>query len=119
MTAGQRLLAIGLVLGVTLVAFEVTAVVTAMPTITDELDGDSLYGLAIAVYTLANMVALVAAGELADRHGPALPYADLDRHVHRRPDRRRGGADDGVGGDRPHAAGRRHRRRCSRSPTRS
>jgi MFS family permease len=74
MTSGQRMLAIGLVLGVTLVAFEVTSVVTAMPTITDELGGDSLYGLAMAVYTLANMVALVAAGELADRRGPALPY---------------------------------------------
>jgi MFS family permease len=74
MTAGQRLLAIGLVLGVTLVAFEVTAVVTAMPTITDELGGDSLYGLAMAVYTLANMVSLVAAGEMADRRGPTVPY---------------------------------------------
>lgn len=74
MTASQRLLAIGLVLGVTLVAFEVTAVVTAMPTITDELGGDSLYGLATAVYTLANMVALVAAGEMADRRGPTAPY---------------------------------------------
>lgn len=74
LSAGQRLLAIGLVLGVTLMAFEVTAVVTAMPTITDELDGTSLYGLTVAVYTLANMVALVAAGELADRRGPAFPY---------------------------------------------
>jgi MFS family permease len=45
-----------------------------MPTITDELGGDSLYGLAMAVYTLANMVALVAAGEMADKRGPALPY---------------------------------------------
>ena len=45
-----------------------------MPTITDELGGDSLYGLAMAVYTLANMVALVAAGEMADRRGPAVPY---------------------------------------------
>ena len=45
-----------------------------MPTITDELHGDSLYGVAMAVYTLANMVALVAAGEMADRKGPTLPY---------------------------------------------
>jgi MFS family permease len=74
LTPSQRLLATGLVLGVTLVAFEVTAIVTAMPTITDELGGTSLYGLAVAVYTLANMVALVAAGELADRRGPVLPY---------------------------------------------
>ena len=42
LTRAQRLLAVGLVLGVTLVAFEVTAVVTAMPTIADVLDGDSL-----------------------------------------------------------------------------
>lgn len=75
MSASQRLLAIGLVLGVTLVAFEVTAVITALPTITDELGGDSLYGVTLAAYTLANLVALVAAGELADRHGPTNPYA--------------------------------------------
>ena len=75
LTAAQRLLAAGLVLGVTLVAFEVTAVITALPTITDELDGDSLYGVTLAAYTLANLVALVAAGELADRYGPTKPYA--------------------------------------------
>lgn len=75
LTAGQRLLAVGLILGVSLVAFEVTAVITALPTITDELGGDSLYGLSLASYTLANLVALVAAGELADRRGPAVPYA--------------------------------------------
>src|SRR6476619_5059906 len=74
MTRDQRVLAIGLVLGVTLVAFEVTAVITALPTITDELGGDSLYGLALAAYTLANLVALVAAGGLADRRGPSLPF---------------------------------------------
>ncbi len=75
MTAAQRVLAAGLVLGVTLVAFEVTAVITALPTITDELSGDSLYGVTLAAYTLANLVALVAAGELADRYGPTKPYA--------------------------------------------
>lgn len=75
LSASQRLLATGLVLGVTLVAFEVTAIVTAMPTITADLDGDSLFGLAAAVYTLANLVATVAAGELADRRGAVVPYA--------------------------------------------
>jgi nitrate/nitrite transporter NarK len=74
MTRAQRVLAAGLVLGVTLVAFETTSVITALPTITDDLGGDSLYGVALAAYTLANLVALVAAGELADRHGPAKPY---------------------------------------------
>lgn len=72
--ADQRRLAAGLVLSVTLVAFEVTAIITALPTIADALDGDSLYGVTLAAYTLANMVALVAAGELADRHGPAIPF---------------------------------------------
>ena len=74
LTGAQRRLMTGLVLGVTLVAFEVTSVVTALPTITDELHGTSLYGLAVAVYTLANMVALVTTGELADRYGPVKPY---------------------------------------------
>lgn len=70
----QRLLAIGLVLGVTMVAFEITAVITTLPTITDQLHGDSLYGVALACYTLANLVALVVTGELTDRFGPAKPY---------------------------------------------
>lgn len=70
----QRLLAIGLVLGVMMVAFEITAVLTALPTITDQLHGDSLYGVALACYTLANLVALVVTGELTDRYGPARPY---------------------------------------------
>lgn len=70
----QRLLAIGLVLGVTMVAFEITAVLTALPSITDQLHGDSLYGVALACYTLANLVALVVTGELTDRFGPARPY---------------------------------------------
>ena len=70
----QRLMAIGLVLGVTMVAFEITAVITTLPTITDELHGDSLYGVALACYTLANLVGLVVTGELTDRYGPAKPY---------------------------------------------
>lgn len=74
LTREQRALAVGLVLGVTLVAFEMTAVLTALPTITDELGGESLYGVALAAYTLADVVALVVTGELADRRGPRLPY---------------------------------------------
>lgn len=68
------MLALGLFLGVMMVAFEITAVLTALPSITDQLGGDSLYGLALACYTLANLVALVATGELTDRFGPARPY---------------------------------------------
>ncbi|MCU1400593.1 MAG: hypothetical protein JWN62_3702 [Acidimicrobiales bacterium] len=72
--AGQRALAVGLVLSVTLVAFESTAVITALPTITDELDGLSLYGTTIAAYMLADLMALVWAGETADRRGVRLPF---------------------------------------------
>ena len=61
-------------MAVMLVAFEVTSVITALPTITDELGGDSLYGVTLAIYTLANLVALVATGEFSDRRGPALPF---------------------------------------------
>ncbi len=63
-----------MVMAVMLVAFEVTSVITALPTITDELGGDSLYGVTLAVYTLANLVALVATGEFSDRRGPAVPF---------------------------------------------
>ncbi|MEI6497147.1 MAG: MFS transporter [Actinomycetota bacterium] len=73
--ASHRLLAIGLVLSVTLVAFESTALITALPTITKALNGDSYYGITLAVYTLANLVALVAAGRAADRRGPAPVFA--------------------------------------------
>jgi MFS family permease len=67
-------LAVGLVLSVVLIGFEVTAVATALPTISDELGGDSLYGVSLAIYTLANMVSLVAAGEASDRWGPLRPF---------------------------------------------
>src|SRR3954447_19659104 len=72
--AGQRALAVGLVLSVTLVAFESTAVITALPTITDDLDGLSLYGTTIAAYMLADLMALVWAGETADRRGVRRPF---------------------------------------------
>lgn len=70
----SRGLAVALVLSVTLVAFETTAVITALPTISDELDGDSLYGATLAAYLLANLVALVAVAEIIDRRGPRLPF---------------------------------------------
>lgn len=73
--ARRGLLAVGLVLATTLIAFEVTAVITALPTVSDELGGDSLYGATLAAYTLANIVSLVAVGGLIDSRGPRVPYA--------------------------------------------
>ncbi len=72
--SSQRTLAVGLVLSVSLVAFETTAVITALPTITDELDGLPLYGATIAAYMLADLVALVWAGEKADKRGVRFPF---------------------------------------------
>jgi MFS family permease len=74
LNASQRALAIGLVLSVTLVAFESTAVITALPTITDELHGIALYGITIAAYMLADLIALVWASQQADRRGVRLPF---------------------------------------------
>ena len=71
---GRRLLGLGLFLTVTIAAFEVTAIITALPTIVDELDGTSLYGAALAANMLSSIVAIVAAGEYADRHGPVRPF---------------------------------------------
>ncbi len=59
---------------VTIGAFEATAVITALPTITDEFHGDSLYGLTVAVNLLANIIVIVAAAIAADRHGPGRPF---------------------------------------------
>ncbi len=70
----QRALATGLIMAVTLNAFEAVAVVTAMPAISSELDGDRLYGAAFSAYMLASLVALVVSGEQADRRGPAVPF---------------------------------------------
>lgn len=70
----STLLAAGLFLAVTIAAFETTAVITALPTIVDELNGRSLYGLTLSINMLANLIAIVGAGEAADRRGPAFPF---------------------------------------------
>ena len=91
-------MAIGLVLGVMMVAFEITAVHhRAADDHRRTATATRLYGVALACYTLANLVALVVTGELTDRYGPAKPYlaslavfaAGLDRCGNR--------ADHGVG----------------------
>lgn len=71
---GTRALAVGVVMAITMNAFEAMSVATAMPAVADDLGGDSLYGAAFSAYMLANLIALVAAGEQADRRGPAAPF---------------------------------------------
>lgn len=70
----HRSLAVGLVMAITMNAFEAMAVVTAMPAVSDDLGGDRFYGAAFSAYMLANLVSLVATGEQADRRGPFAPF---------------------------------------------
>src|SRR4051794_6538493 len=46
-----------------------------MPVAAKELDGLRLYGWAFSAFMLANLVGITVAGPLADRRGPARPFA--------------------------------------------
>jgi MFS family permease len=70
----RRALSAGLVLTITLAAFESLAVATVMPAVRADLGGLSLYGWVFSAYMLGSLIGIVLAGSLADRHGPALPY---------------------------------------------
>ncbi|AEI12528.1 MFS transporter [Cellulomonas gilvus] len=58
-----------------LAAFESLAVTTVMPTVSEALDGASLYALAFAAPLATGVVGMVVAGAWADRAGPARPLA--------------------------------------------
>jgi MFS family permease len=70
----RRPLAVGLVMAVTLVATEAMAVAAALPALSEDLRGDSLYGTSLSVFMVASLVTLVMSGELADRRGPLAPF---------------------------------------------
>lgn len=70
----RRRLTIGLVLTVTLVAFESLAVSTVMPQVEDDLGGLSLYGWVFSAFFLGTLVGAVMAGQAADRRGTAPPF---------------------------------------------
>jgi MFS family permease len=71
----RRRLSIGLVLTVTLVAFEALAVSTVLPVVSDDLGGIGLYGWVFSAFFLGGMLGIVTAGRLADQRGTAVPYA--------------------------------------------
>lgn len=71
----RRALTIGLLMAVTLVAFEALAVATVMPRAEQDLGGLTLYGWAFSGFLLASIVGITWAGEQADRHGPGRPLA--------------------------------------------
>ncbi|MFE6407575.1 MFS transporter [Streptomyces sp. NPDC057837] len=70
---GYRALSIGIVSVVLLIAFEATAVGTAMPVAARELDGIPLYAFAFSGYFTTSLFGMVLAGQWSDRHGPLGP----------------------------------------------
>ncbi|MEV5491809.1 MFS transporter [Streptomyces bobili] len=68
-----RALSIGIVSVVLLIAFEATAVGTAMPVAARELDGVSLYAFAFSGYFTTSLFGMVLAGQWSDRRGPLGP----------------------------------------------
>ncbi|MGY3202001.1 MFS family permease [Streptomyces sp. TE5632] len=70
-----RALSIGIVSVVLLIAFEATAVGTAMPVAARELDGVSLYAFAFSGYFTTSLFGMVLSGQWSDRRGPLAPLA--------------------------------------------
>ncbi|HEV7720559.1 MAG TPA: MFS transporter [Iamia sp.] len=71
----RRRLTVGLVMTITLVAFESLAIATVMPTVEDDLGGRALYGWVFSGFFLASLAGIVVTGILTDRRGPMLPFA--------------------------------------------
>lgn len=68
-----RALTLGIVATVLLVAFEATAVNTAMPVAARALHGVGQYAFAFSAYFTTSLLAMVVSGEWADRRGPRAP----------------------------------------------
>ncbi|MFE5143325.1 MFS transporter [Streptomyces fagopyri] len=66
----HRSLTVGIVSVVLLIAFEATAVGTAMPVAARELDGVALYAFAFSGYFTTSLFGMVLAGQWSDRDGP-------------------------------------------------
>ncbi|MEW2356525.1 MFS transporter [Spirillospora sp. NPDC029432] len=69
----HRASTIGIVLVVTLLAFESMAVSTVMPVITRDLDGLALYAWGFSATLIAGLPSTVLGGGWVDRSGPARP----------------------------------------------
>lgn len=65
----RRGMTIGLIMLVTLVAFEALAVNTALPDAADELGGLGLYGWVFAAFMLATVASIAVSGRAIDRRG--------------------------------------------------
>ena len=70
-----RALTFGIVSVVLLIAFEATAVGTAMPVAARELHGLGLYAFAFSGFFTTSLLAMVVSGQWCDRSGPLAPLA--------------------------------------------
>jgi MFS family permease len=75
LSPARRALSIGLLLVLTLVAFEALAVATVLPAAEQDIGGLRLYGWAFGAFLLASLIGITWAGRQADRRGPARPFA--------------------------------------------
>ncbi|MGW5344960.1 MFS transporter [Streptomyces sp. NPDC004050] len=68
--SAYRTLSIGMVSCIFLIAFEATAVGTAMPVAARELDGIGVYAFAFSAYFTTSLLGMVLSGQWCDRQGP-------------------------------------------------
>lgn len=68
-----RLSTLGVLIIITIVAFEAMAVATALPTAARSLHGLAYYGWAFTGFLVSSVVGMVAAGWYSDRNGPRWP----------------------------------------------
>ncbi|OIJ98807.1 MFS transporter [Streptomyces sp. MUSC 14] len=75
LSRSYRALSVGMVSVVLLIAFEATAVGTAMPVAARELDGVALYAFAFSGYFTTSLFGMVLSGQWSDRRGPLGPLS--------------------------------------------
>lgn len=70
----RRYLTIGLILTVSMAAFESLAVATVLPAVVTDIGGLNWYGWVFSGFMLANLVSITTAGHAADQQGVATPF---------------------------------------------
>ncbi|MEV5511109.1 MFS transporter [Streptomyces orinoci] len=69
----HRALTLGIISVVSLIAFEASAINTAMPVAARALDGVGMYAFAFSAYFTASLFSMTLSGEWCDRSGPLAP----------------------------------------------
>lgn len=69
-----RAASLGILLVVTLIAFEGMSIGAVMPAVSKDLDALDLYGMSFSAFLIAGLLANVVAGLWSDRRGHAWPF---------------------------------------------